>query len=268
MNHTDGLCSSTELPFHHISRTDHCIYLYIYVTLDWKKSALNSSISKKKEKKKSNTCAVPDFWAFSEGLRLQTLLAAPLLGICRGQTYWYCFYVQASWESNWCLIFWHIFWVEVGLYSFHAPTNKLLMNFEWQRKNSCKNRHTHPINYTIVASTQKALRLLTRFQAQRFPVTTAWTRKKMKLQHYKWIINKETSILYLRAINMPQPGCSVGRGQHCGRGDAQINNVTGGDWQSMLPVTLIDDHWKPGTRLNGVKGLGFGVWRGFHCVPL
>lgn len=24
----------------------------------------------------------------------------------------------------------------------------------------------------------------------------------------------------------------------------------------MLPVTLIDDHWKPGARLNGVKGAG------------
>lgn len=93
INHTDGLCNSTELPIRHTSSMDHCIYIYFT-----KKSALNSSISK-------NVIYVlyQGFWAFSEGSRLETLLAAPSLSICRGDTCWYCFYVQAPWESNWCL---------------------------------------------------------------------------------------------------------------------------------------------------------------------
>lgn len=45
-----------------------------------------------------------------------------------------------------------------------------------------------------------------------------------------------------------------GWGQAYSGGTGRINNVTGGDWRSILPVTLIYDQWKRGTWLIRGKG--------------
>lgn len=98
--------------------------------------------------------------------------------------------------------------------------------------------------------------LLTRFPPWGLPVTTVQTGKKMKLQHNKWIINKEPSIPYLGGLGRGSichsqaasgPG---GWGQACGRASSRINNVTEGDWRSMPAVTLIYDQWKQGNLTN------------------
>lgn len=205
MNHSDGLCNSTQLPVHQSSSMDVCGYMQ-----------RNQPISELEAQKwrrhlvlflRANIMAV-QLMSYPSAFSIYSILGWLMQFSCSHQ-------VQTDNE------FWMI------------------------ARKQLQKQGRPPVNPAIVARTQKALRWLTRFQAQRFPVTTAQTAKKMKLLHYKWIINKETSILYLRAIDTPQPGCSVGRGQRTtlwtrGRTDRwchwewlTIDAASDADWWSL-----------------------------------